>query len=202
MLITSDTVKRIDKLGPNKSYISAYLESLKEEIRNKEIGESTAVAYRSKIIRFIEYFDQNGTGIEELLEKLPNTNEIEGYTKTKGVDVDSVFRSALKGLFKVVNNTRKGNIDNNIIDEAINKLPGKKEPKRKARPLTIKEIIEIRNNLIRDKKYQLLFTFEMFYTYGITLDDIELFGNDNYSLQKNEFTIPDSLPLTCWGVAL
>ncbi len=189
-LITKDTQNRIDKLRLNKSYISAYLESLEEEIRNFVIKEISAIAYRSEIIRFIEYFEQMGIGIDELIEKLPKTDEIERYVESKGVDADSVFRIALKGLFKEVNKTTNTNIGINIIDEAINKLPGKKEPKRKARPLSINEIIEIRNNLLKDEKYQLLFTFEMFYAYGITLDDIETFGNDHYSLQKNEFTIP------------
>lgn len=191
MLITQNTQNIIDKLRFNKSYVSAYLELLEKDIQNKEKNEATAKVYLSEILMFIEYFDQLGIGVKELLKKLPNTNEIEEYTKSKGVDVDSVFKIALKGLFKEVNRTTNTNIENNTIDIAITKLPGKKVPQRPSRPLSIDEIIKIRNKLQKNGKYLQLFTFEMFYAYGISLDEIETFGNSTYSSQNNEFSFFD-----------
>ncbi len=62
------------------------------------------------------------------------------------------------------------------------------QPDRPAKSLSILDVIKVRNELKKKKKYKLLFAFEMFYTHGVKLNEIEQFGDNSYSSSQNIFT--------------
>ncbi len=169
--------ERAKKLKYNKVYYFEFLNMLSNERVKGKIKGNTPVVYVNKIIGFLEYFDKQEIGIEEITK-----DDIYEYAKTKNKTIESVFRSVLKRIFAVVKNPR-------VTDQEIEKLKTKKRASRKATPLSSTEIIEIRNKLKRNNQYQLLFTFEMFFVYGIKLAQFRKLQREDFSVEESTFEI-------------
>jgi integrase len=169
--------ERAKKLKYNKDYYFAFVELLSSEKAEGKIRGNTPVVYTNKIIGFLEYLDKQGLGINKTTK-----HDISEYARIKNKTINSVFQSALKRIFAIVKNP-------SVTNQDIEELKTKKRTSRNATPLVPAEIIEIRNKLKRNNQYQLLFTFEMFFVYGIKLAQFRKLQRKDFSVEENSFEI-------------
>jgi hypothetical protein len=164
-----------NELQYNKAYFSAYLNYLESE---SEHNSESKRQYLSSMSRFLKYLEKTETSFGEI-----TVEKINQYSQKR--KIDSVFCAALKAFIVSARSVSSVNITDNDIDQ----LPRKEGPDRSAAPLSINEIIEIRRTLKSRKEYQLLFIFEVFLTYGISLDQFKNLKRDDFSLNDGIFTI-------------
>lgn len=124
----------------------------------------------------LEYFDERDIEITNVEDA-----DINKYATTQKQGKGTVFRGALVKFFAVVQAPR-------FHIDSFTAQKSKDQVERKARILSVREIIKIRNKLTTKDAYKLLFAFEIFFTHGVTLDEIEQFGEDHYSVSENVFT--------------
>lgn len=165
-----------NELQYNKAYFSAYLDYLEND---SEHSSNSKRQYLSSMGRFLKYLEKTETPFGEItVEKIKN------YSQDKR-KIGSVFCAAIKAFI-----TSAKNISTvNLSDDDINQLERKEKADRSALPLSVGEIIEIRRNLHSRGKYQLLFIFEVFLTYGITLDEFGKLRREDFSLDNLLFTV-------------
>jgi len=164
------TVDRANRLIHNKEHFDAFERHLKSE------KEGPAKQYRSVIIRMLEYFDEKSIEITNVEDA-----HINEYAATQKRGNGAVFRGALVKFFTIVKAPR-------FHIDSLTAQKGKDKVERKAKILSVSEIIKVRNKLTAKDDYKLLFTFEMFYTHGITLGEIEQFRDGSYSISENTYT--------------
>ena len=173
--------RSIEKLEHNGNYFSAYLDYLEKDDKLKDGSKKT---YLGKITPFLKILDK----LEIDLKNITGTDEIKKYADEENIAIEEGFLNALAGLFLVAGSLATLQ----ITEEEIKKIPKKKEPFRQAIPLTISEVIQIRNKLQARNEYHLAFVFEVFFTYGITLDQFENIEKENFLLEENIFILSPS----------
>lgn len=179
-IATQFTINKANSFKFNKEYFFDFLQLLKQEMDKGDLQYDSVTQYINKVINVLEFFDKYEMGMEQV-----TIEDIKFYAEETSRDTDSLFKNALKRLLRLINSRNNALITENEIDE----LEVRKKPPRKSSPLSIDEIIDIRNSLSRKNEYKLLFTFEMFYTYGVTLGEIVRFGRETYSEKDHTFTV-------------
>jgi len=167
---------RIAQLVYNRKYLEDYLKSNTDDpdyLNNKE----------SIILPFLEHFDKEKISADKI-----QYDRILIYVRKLRRKKKETLRIALVDFFRHTAKTTKIAFDPRKLDTSLKELQQElHDDKRDAKALLPEDIVEVRNTLKHKNKYQLLFTFEMFYTHGVTLDEIEQFGADCYSKTKSTF---------------
>ncbi len=168
---------RIPQLVYNRKYLEEYLKANTDDpkyLNNKE----------SIILPFLEYFEKEKISADKI-----QYDQILTYARKLRRKKKETLRIALVDFFRHIAKTTKIAFNLRKLDASLKELQQElHDDKRDAKALLLEDIVEVRNTLKHKNKYQLLFTFEMFYTYGVTLDEIEQFGADCYSKTKSTFT--------------
>ncbi len=168
---------RKQQLVYNRKYLEDYLKASTDNpkyLNNKE----------SIILPFLEHFEKEKISADRI-----QYDQILTYVRKLRRKKKETLRIALVDFFSHTSKTKKIAFDPRKLDTSLKELQQElHDDKRDAKALLPEAIIEIRNTLRHKNKYQLLFTFEMFYTHGVTLDEIEQFGADCYSKAKGIFT--------------
>lgn len=162
----------------NKQQFSMYLDYLEQS----NLDSGSVKTYLSRITGFLKYLDR----IEMTIEDLSSASQIIKYSKEENKELDYAFKAALKLFLSLAGKTT--NIQ--ITEQEIDKIDFKKENVRQASPLSVQEIIEIRNKLRQQNNYQHSFIFEIFLAYGIELDQFQYITRDDFSLDDNIFHSP------------
>ncbi len=105
-------VERAHKLVHNKVYFDTYERYLQEK---RTMG--TAKAYRSEIIRFLEFFENKEYSIENVI-----LDGIKSYAEAYPIDQGA--HSAIKDFFTVISGTKKVNF---TVEELTRLLDEKKK---------------------------------------------------------------------------
>ncbi|MBE0670082.1 MAG: hypothetical protein IH588_05810 [Anaerolineales bacterium] len=167
---------RITQLVHNRKYLEGYLKSSEDDpdyLDNK----------LSIVLPFLEYFDK-----EKLDANKIQLDQILIYSRTLNRKKDETFRLALLDFFVYVTTVARISFETEKLDLSLKELQQElRDEKRDAQVLQVEDVIKIRNVLTAKEHYKLKFTFEMFYVYGITLDEIEQFGSDHYSKHESVF---------------
>lgn len=167
----------------NKACFSAYLDYIEKE---SNLSDGSKKGYLSKVTPFLKYLDK----LKIPIESIKTTEVIEQYAKEENKDVDPGFISALSGFFSVARNT----VNIQITEEEIKNIQKTEGiSSRTASPLTILEIIQIRNKLKKENDYKLLFIFEMFFTQGLELDQFQQIEAKDFSINENIFYSPSGV---------
>lgn len=149
----------------NQKWTNEYIKAIIEEQKSS----NTIEAYKNIIINFME-FNKNVDLNAVTLEKLKEFRDLSKSASRKNAKV-----YALRGLFGVVSIDGDTIFNINTIDNLI--VPIDRDA-RKAVPLSIDEIISIRYALRND--YNRAYVFEMFYQYGLSLDEMVLCTDKTY----------------------
>ena len=151
-------------------------------LEKSNLDSGSIKTYLSRITGFLKYLD----AIEINIEDLSSESQITKYAEEENKELDYAFKAALKLFLSLASQTT--NI--HISEQEIDKIDFKKENARQASPLTIQEIIEIRNKLRQENNYHFSFVFEMFLTYGIELDQFQYIVREDFSLGEGIFHSP------------
>jgi site-specific recombinase XerD len=177
------TQKRANALKQTKQHFDVYLQFLEDLIAVEDLSEKSAKQYVSKIIQLLEYFDD-----DDFFEDI-KINDIIAYAEDEGKTINVTFKAALRYL---ISSTEKNN-SFSITAEEVDDLSTKQKTKtREASPLSIEEIIAIRNDLQAKDKHLNTFIFEMFFTYGIKLKEFRSLKKVQFSLEELTFTSKES----------
>ncbi|MBL8077711.1 MAG: hypothetical protein JNM55_07105 [Anaerolineales bacterium] len=169
-----------NEIKNNKACFSAYLDFIEKDT---ELSIGSRRGYLSKVTPFVKYLDKLKTPIEDIT----SIEIIEQYAKEENKDIDPGFISALSEFFSVARNI----VNVKITDEEIRNIQKTESTSpRSASPLSILEIIQIRNKLRKENDYKLLFIFEMFFTQGLELDQFQQIASEDFSINENRFYSP------------
>ena len=160
-------------------------------VENGDIGEGSCNNYLSTIRLLYESYNHqdihviNLIDIQDFLSKWENPRTVNGKI------------AHLKSFFSFI--SQDGAHLSFKIDELTGYVVKKKEldneEKRRAIPLTIKEIITLRQLLKKKEKYALWFTFEMIYQYGLKKKELIQLYKRNYDVQTRIFTVSKELTI-------
>lgn len=167
----------------NQKFFYDYLEF---EVNVKEAKESSLKNYRSTIVNFYEYINHeeiDSTPIERIEEFLLQIDNIRTFTNKL---------NNLKSFFSYLNNVTRLPFEINELHQLM--FPREEirnAEKREAIPLSIEELVMLRNKLEKNKDYKKLFTLEMLYYYGLNPTEVSQCNINSYDKEKKIFQLKD-----------
>lgn len=162
----------------NQKWAIRYLESIADEKKSLK----TIDQYKGVIINFMEFnnnYDINTITIDKVKEFV---------YQSKSASRKNLKIYAIRRLIEIVSIDKEFSFNIDQINGLIIPKPEVDRDTRKAVPLSIKEIIKIRYALRND--YNRLYVFEMFYQYGLTLDEMVLCTDKTYDYTTKTFKLP------------
>jgi len=164
--------QRVENLVYNKKYFEFWRKN------TTKTGDSYT-QYESEIIRFIEYFEIQKKAVTQVVSE-----DINEYILTiKRSRVGYVFRASLIEFFNIIKEISPTSIEVSFFSNLkIKKI------EREAKPLSIDDVLRIRNKLATNDTYYLLFAFEVFYVHGITISEVGQLNDSTYSLPNHTFS--------------
>lgn len=157
----------------NGQYLEEYLKTNPKYSNNKE----------SIVLPFLEHLEKEGLSTIKI-----QLDQILVYAKTLPHKKNNTLRIALVEFFTNVAKTTKIELNPERLDDTLRKLQQESyNEERKAKVLTVENVVKIRNELSAKNNYKILFAFEMFYIHGLTLGDVEQFDRSHYSQNENIF---------------
>jgi hypothetical protein len=150
----------------------------------EELGSRTVNAYRGTILQIFEYSNYDE------VTNIDFDTITEFLFESKAMSTFNAKHSHIKSFFVFVNQKANLSFDINELDtKKFTNTEIKENAKRKPVPLSIDEIIQIRNSLMRNQEYDRLLTFELTYQYGLKLEEISECHRKNYDPASRTFTI-------------
>ncbi|OLN22551.1 hypothetical protein BTO30_09620 [Domibacillus antri] len=173
--------------------------------------EKSSVKNIKWFYRFREYIvNENKSGIQNYLSNIRLLYEFYNHK-----DIDTIQLSDIQDFLLRNANLNTINIDTNRIKVFFNFISNDgatlnfiiedlkefistkkeldKEEKRGPLPLSIKEVIVLRQLLSQKEKYAFLFTFEMVYRYGLKSKELLSLYSKNYNIETKTFFINKEL---------
>ncbi|WP_126425181.1 hypothetical protein [Brevibacillus marinus] len=179
--------ERLNNLSQkNREYYKKFIDYLVLEKKS----EGTITQYSNVVINFLETFlDRDVTNIlfseiNDFLKRFKNPNN---YNK-------NVY--AISSFYNFLSNKNTLSFDlSQLKNLTFRKEDVRKEATRLPNPLTIKQIVQLRELLRLTGDYKKTYSFEMVYTYGLELGELEQCTEQNYDISTRTFTL-DSKKIT------
>ncbi len=168
---------RLKMLSPNnQQWYNIYLDSL--SINNRT--QNTIVVYKNIIINLLEIGGERDINTVKL-------EDIKSFIyKTKSSNRINTKIAAIAGFFKLISDTNQFPYDISEIEQLRMSKEKVINDTRRAMPLSVKDIVKIRNILKDDLNR--LFVFEAVYQLGLSLAELLETVEDNYNSKTNTFS--------------
>lgn len=172
-------------LGQNSAIFLQYVDHLKDDVKKTD---STKAEYLKKSIKFLEKTNKYISDISlVMLEKFLDTIKADN-TKT-------TYYYALKDFFQFAKSQEIMQFEPDDTD--VFKIPhNRMEKPNAANPLSLDDVINLREKL--QAKYRLRFTFEMVYSYNLSLAELVNCSKSTYDFDTKSFSIRPK-PLTIYS---
>jgi hypothetical protein len=161
----------------------ALFNKFNETLEKEDLSKGSRSQYVNKVINFLEHF--NNIDIKQI-----TLADINTYLSTinKG-NTRNLTVGALKKFYSILEEDFEFQLTPDLlIDLMINRKELEKDT-RKPIPLTIEEIISIRQILLLKNDYRRLYVFEMFYIYGLELEQITKCNETSYNTVTKTFKL-------------
>lgn len=171
------TKKKIKKAKDNnQKWFNLYLEYLIKS----STSNTTITNYVSALSNFIVYL-----GEKEIQDV--TLQDMDNYLKLKFESIRTRNNRVeyFRKFFVYLDKHSNTNIQINNFSSLIDKEKEMGTDKRTAKPLTIHEVIKIREILKNEEKYTMWLTFELIYNQGLKLNELASISKKNYNKQES-----------------